>query len=265
MMISSPNMVARRTWREASKTISNRSARVSTRPSSCCRSLRRRTQFSTMMTAPSTMMPKSSAPRLSRLPLTPRSTMPVMANSIDSGMTQAVMSAARMLPRNTNRTSDDQQRAEHQVVLHGRDGGVHQLRAVVDRLRHDAGRQRPVDLGHPVGDAPRDDAAVLAHQHERGAEHDLAAVFGGRAGAQFLAEHHLRHVADVDRARPCACPTTIRSMSSSVAHLARRAHQVLLAAAFDVAGADVGVVGRQRGEHVAEGQPVRRPASPGRA
>ena len=79
-------------------------------------------QFSTMMTAPSTMMPKSSAPRLIRLPLTPRSTMPVMVKSIESGMTHAVMSAARMLPRKQNRIDDHQQRADHEVVLDGLDG-----------------------------------------------------------------------------------------------------------------------------------------------
>ena len=48
---------------------------------------------------------------------------------------------------------DHQQRANQQVVLHGRDGRVHQLRAVVDGLRHHAGRQGAVDLGHAVGHA----------------------------------------------------------------------------------------------------------------
>ncbi len=60
-------------------------------------------QFSTMMTAPSTMMPKSSAPKLSRFPLTLFDTMPVIVNSMDSGITRAVITAARMLPRNKNR------------------------------------------------------------------------------------------------------------------------------------------------------------------
>lgn len=49
------------------------------------------------------MMPKSSAPRLMRLALTLYVTMPVKVNSMDSGMTMAVISAARMLPRNRNR------------------------------------------------------------------------------------------------------------------------------------------------------------------
>lgn len=49
------------------------------------------------------MMPKSSAPRLMRLALTFWFTMPVKVKSIDSGITSAVISAARMLPRNRNR------------------------------------------------------------------------------------------------------------------------------------------------------------------
>ncbi|MNC15728.1 hypothetical protein D3C75_635530 [compost metagenome] len=61
--------------------------------------------FSTITTAPSTMMPKSSAPRLIRLALTLLLNMPVKVNNIDNGMTMAVISAARMLPRNRNNTA----------------------------------------------------------------------------------------------------------------------------------------------------------------
>ena len=39
-----------------------------------------------MMTAPSTMMPKSSAPRLMRLPLIFAVTMPLIVKSMESGM-----------------------------------------------------------------------------------------------------------------------------------------------------------------------------------
>ncbi|MOA50693.1 hypothetical protein D3C78_1737480 [compost metagenome] len=59
--------------------------------------------FSTITTAPSTMMPKSSAPRLMRLALTLLENIPVKVNSIDNGITIAVMIAARMLPRNRKR------------------------------------------------------------------------------------------------------------------------------------------------------------------
>ena len=77
----------------------------STRPSRCCSAASARRQFSTMITAPSTMMPKSIAPRLIRLALTLFSTMPVMVNSIDSGMTQAVAIAAPEVAQRQEQTT----------------------------------------------------------------------------------------------------------------------------------------------------------------
>ncbi|MNP02907.1 hypothetical protein D3C76_947730 [compost metagenome] len=51
------------------------------------------------------MMPKSSAPRLMRLALTLLANMPVKVNSIASGMTIAVINAARMLPKKRKSTA----------------------------------------------------------------------------------------------------------------------------------------------------------------
>ena len=62
-------------------------------------------QFSTMMTAPSTIRPKSSAPSDIRLALTLVSTMLVISISMDSGITSAVSSAARTLPSISNSTA----------------------------------------------------------------------------------------------------------------------------------------------------------------
>ena len=50
--------------------VSSRSSSDSSRPRRCCSTASRRSQFSTMMTAPSTMMPKSIAPSHIRLALT---------------------------------------------------------------------------------------------------------------------------------------------------------------------------------------------------
>ena len=64
--------------------------------------------FSTMTTAPSMISPKSTAPRLIRLPDTRPCTMPVMANRKESGMARETMIAARTLPsskRSTTMTS----------------------------------------------------------------------------------------------------------------------------------------------------------------
>ena len=59
--------------------------------------------FSTITTAPSTTMPKSSAPSDSRLAGMPFRFRQVAANSSENGMVSATMSAPRTLPRNRNR------------------------------------------------------------------------------------------------------------------------------------------------------------------
>ena len=60
--------------------------------------------FSTMMTVESTTMPKSTAPSEIRLAGVPVATMPMNAISSASGMLMAVISAARVWPRNTHST-----------------------------------------------------------------------------------------------------------------------------------------------------------------
>ena len=65
----------------------------------------RRTQFSTMTTELSTTIPKSMAPRLSRLAAMPKRNMPENAHSIDNGIAKATMPAARRLPRNAKSTA----------------------------------------------------------------------------------------------------------------------------------------------------------------
>ena len=93
------------TSRVAVNTVLKRSSSFKMRPSSCCRPAKRRMQFSTIITAPSTIKPKSRAPRLIRLALTFACTMPVISINIDSGMTIAVINAARILPSISNNTT----------------------------------------------------------------------------------------------------------------------------------------------------------------
>ena len=57
------------------------------------------------MTAPSTIKPKSSAPKLIRLAETPVLTMPVIVASMERGMTAAVIKAALKLPSKANSTT----------------------------------------------------------------------------------------------------------------------------------------------------------------
>jgi hypothetical protein len=91
-----------------------------------------------------------------------------------------------------------------------------------------ARRQVAVDGGHLLVHRLRHGAAVLADQHEDGAQHHFAAVLGGGAGAQFAPS------ATSATSRTRGTPPTLRStMLRDVfqrAHLARRADQQLLAA-----------------------------------
>jgi hypothetical protein len=61
--------------------------------------------FSTMTTEPSTMSPKSMAPRLMRLPDRPSAFMPMNAASIESGMAVATSSPPRTLPSIKSKTT----------------------------------------------------------------------------------------------------------------------------------------------------------------
>ena len=61
--------------------------------------------FSTITTAPSTTMPKSSAPSDSRLAGMLFRFRQMEANSSENGMVSATMNAPRTLPRNRNRIS----------------------------------------------------------------------------------------------------------------------------------------------------------------
>ena len=177
--------------------------------------------------------------------------MPATVNSIESGITSAVRNAARTLPSSTNRTAITSSAPSTRLRSHRRDRAVDELGAVVDRPRLDARRQAAVDLRELRGRALRDRAAVLADQHEDGAEHDLAAVLGGRAGAQLAAEPDLGDVADADRDAARVAHDDPAHVVE-IAQLARRAHQVLLAVALDVAGAGAEVVARERVQQIAE-------------
>ncbi len=101
-IISCPKIRGRRACRAAKNTSLNRSLCVNGRLSNCCAWARRRIQFSTITTAPSTIIPKSSAPRLIKLALIFFCAIPVKVNSMESGITQAVIRAARIFPKNKN-------------------------------------------------------------------------------------------------------------------------------------------------------------------
>ena len=102
-MMPTPNATGRATSSGALVSVSSRSSFVSGRPNSCWRIASRRMAFSTITTEPSTISPKSTAPRLNRLAEMPACNIKSPANSIESGMAAATTKPARRLPRNANR------------------------------------------------------------------------------------------------------------------------------------------------------------------
>ena len=150
-----------------------------------------------------------------------------------------------------------QGRALHQVLLDRGDGLVHQVGAVVDGDGLDARGQAPVDLGHALVHGAGDGAAVLADQHEHRAQHHLAAVVGGRARAQLLAQADLGQIADADGLALGRAHDDLADVGDA-ADLARRADQVLLALALDIARTHVAVVALQGGDDVGQREAVGR-------
>ena len=89
VIIKTPNKLGRMTSLVASNTTSSLSLSDNIAPLRCCDSDNRQMQFSTMITAPSTIKPKSSAPKLIKLADTSVFTMPDIVASIANGMTAA--------------------------------------------------------------------------------------------------------------------------------------------------------------------------------
>ena len=140
-----------------------------------------------MMTAPSTIRPKSSAPRLIRLPLILPCTMPMAVISIESGITSAVISAARKLPSSRNSTT-----MTSSAPSAGSSPTVPIVASTSSVRSAPSWRRCPaaapssdlLDLGVDGGGHG---AAVGADQHQRGADDDLVPVLAGAAGAQSRA------------------------------------------------------------------------------
>ena len=59
---------------------------------------------STIITAPSTIKPKSNAPKLIKFPLTPNKFIIIIAKSIANGITEATRSPALKFPKNKTNT-----------------------------------------------------------------------------------------------------------------------------------------------------------------
>ena len=141
-----------------------------------------------MITELSTIRPKSIAPRLIRLPAMPARSIRSKAKSIESGIAGGHDQPGPQVAEEDEEHGDDEERPLEEVLLH-------RVQHVVDERR--CGRRRsatstPVgqglpDLLQPGLEPRRDVVAVLAHQHEAEAEHDLALAVGGHRAAADLA------------------------------------------------------------------------------
>ena len=122
-----------------------------------------------------------------------------------------------------------------------------------------------LDLGdlllHPIDD----DARVLADQHHDDADHRLASTV---AGHRALADHRRQlgatDIAHVDGRAALVVGQNDRFQVLQRLDQAFAADQVLLAAAGDVAAADVAVVGLDGREDITDRQAIRHQIDPGR-
>ena len=109
------------------------------------------------------------------------------------------MSAARQLPNSPKQHDDHEHRALEQVGLHGVDGAVNKLGAVVLDLDFHALGQFGLNLSDARLDPFGHLAAVLAGEHHRRANDRLVAVERGRPGAEFGPGLYFGHVFDEER------------------------------------------------------------------
>ena len=209
--------------------------------------------FSTTITAPSTMMPKSIAPSESRFAGMPRMRRPMNVASSDSGMIDRDdRRRARRLPQEQNSTSVTSSAPSSRLWNTVVERLVDEPGAVVERhdlhaLRQDDAFSCVDALLHRL----QHDRRVLALAHQHDALDDVVVV--------VLPDDALaRHGADVDRAR---CRLTSIGVplvlgDDDVADVVRRAQQAdaadqeLLLALLDVAAAGVRVAAAERGEQL---------------
>jgi hypothetical protein len=145
-----------------------------------------------------------------------------------------------------------QQRAFGEIAFDRRDGGVHELRAVEHDIHLDARRQGLCNLGQLVANSLGDHAAVLADQHERGPDDGFAPVHAGGARAQVAADPDVGDLAHGNRHTPACRHNGIADFIDRT-DACISAHEIGLAAAIEVIGADSEIGGFERLGEFAEG------------
>ena len=214
------------TSRVASLTMARRSVKVGKRCVRCAPRRAVRKQFSTMMTAPSTMRPKSSAPKLIKIAGDARSHHAGDRAEHRDGNHGCGDERRAYIAQQSKQYGDDQQRAFCEIRRNRFDRGIDERRAIVDRRPRSRLPAATVQSPQASSAAARDRATVLADEHEYRAKHDLLPSWvaaPARNSCPSLTVCDLRQA----RSRRHACATTMSRRSSIGAELARRANQIL--------------------------------------
>ncbi|MGY4501905.1 hypothetical protein ACVWYH_005862 [Bradyrhizobium sp. GM24.11] len=150
---------------------------------------------------------------------------------------------------------DDEQRTFSQILSHGVDRGVDELRSIENGAGIDARRQGLADVLDLGVGGGGDGPAVAADQHQCGAEHDLASVDARTAGPQFLSDRDIGQIPDADgNAAPCGHHDLLDVLK--ILDTAGGPDHVALAVLLDVVRPAADVVGLDGGDDLLEGQPV---------
>ena len=153
---------------------------------------------------------------------------------------------------------EDQRNPEQHVVQHGFNRNRHQIAAVVERLDVHPGRQRTVGIDTLDGGADAlhhlHRAFELLHQHDAG--DDVGGVVAARdTKLRHEADLNLRHIRQQDRhaallGQDDVADVLERTDDADAAYVDR------LLADRDRPAADIGIAGRNRRDHLRQGQAV---------
>ena len=192
----------------------------------------------------------------------PKYSMPMMADSIASGMAEDTISPARSCNRNTEQDSHDNDATFDQVLHRRVNCPVDQGPTIIERRNTDAWRQAALDPLQPVGNPVRNGAAILSLQ-QHGDAHDgfTVAVLSCRPLSDLRSDSDLTDRFDEHRRASGGREHDVFDVVL-IGDQANAANELLLATAFQVCATDIGIVLCERVHDLMDRQTVR--VEPGR-
>jgi len=148
-----------------------------------------------MTTEPSTMSPKSMAPRLMRLPEIPAWTMPVKGHEHGEGYSKRDDKSTPKVAEKEQEDRDNEQASLDQVSADGLDGASDKVGAVVKGFDAHAAGKRLLNGGEPLFHTVGNDAGILSNEHHGDADNNLSlAVLGSKALPNHGRKTHVTYV-----------------------------------------------------------------------